>query len=395
MFGIGIGRNLISWLFSLTLLGALWITALAGLSSPETATNGLTELGANVLNPYLVNYSLGLSPQGYTALQQAAVAHPDQALALPGLKARVLGSEIIHHDYAAGVRVVYRHVAETYYAGGPSAVFEIPPQLKQIIATYAVFTAPQQQQQQIQQQLGVPQLPHLPQLPTFLQPFFTYIGLSPDTLTAQGHSRYVSLEVYWWGATLVLGALVVLLGARGRRLTTVSQAVMSGSLPMVALFGVVWVLALVVFTQQFQPYRGALNFLSGVFLPVYGTALVVGIVLRVIPAALRMVQGQGSAALASPRPSAGMLPMGGYPQQSQNVPPMGGYPPYQREAVPQPYQPYQREAAPQAYPPYQQGGAPQAYPQQPAPEPPADPNAPTTPIRWDEQGGAGNTQWRR
>ncbi|HLY30760.1 MAG TPA: hypothetical protein VKQ36_07005, partial [Ktedonobacterales bacterium] len=230
-------RGLVHWLFGLALLGTLWVTAITSLSARPTATAVLTDLGAQVLNPYLVKGTdglFGVSQTNYPILEQEAQAHPDQALTLPGLKVQVLGSEIVGHSYADGVRVIYGHVADAYYDGGASAVFALPQQYTQLIDNYGVFALPSGTTlpggsstsgtgSTGSQGSSSPSLPQIPQVPSFLQPIFNSLGLSPSTLTAAGHARIASTLTWWWSAAIILGLLAIVFNAGASRVRPAKQ----------------------------------------------------------------------------------------------------------------------------------------------------------------------------
>src|SRR5260370_19342644 len=199
-------RGLDQTLFGFVVLGALWVTALTSLSARPTATAVMTEVGANLLNPYLSSANVGVTESSYAKLLQTATAHPNQSLALTFLKVGVPGKIIVGHSYSEGVRFIYGKVAEAYYDGGATNVLNLPPQLTQVLNTYGLFTSGQALQQ-LQQQHSIPgqrlpQVPQLPQLPPFLQPFFTLVGLSPTPLTAEGHDRLPTLLLRFSSAHL-------------------------------------------------------------------------------------------------------------------------------------------------------------------------------------------------
>ena len=92
-----------------------------------------------------------MTESSYAKLLQTATAHPNQSLALTFLKVGLPGKIIVGHPYSEGVRLIYGKVAEAYYDGGATNVLNLPPQLKQVLDTYGLFTsgnALQQLQQQ-------------------------------------------------------------------------------------------------------------------------------------------------------------------------------------------------------------------------------------------------------
>ena len=328
MFGSRPGplRRLSHTLFGLALLGTLWVTSLSNLSARPTATAILTDLGAQVLNPYLLTHTdgaFGIGQTQYAALELVAQAQPGQPLPLPGLKARVLGREIVGQPYTTGVRVIYSHVADAYYDGGAGAVFALPQQFTQVIDTYGVFALPSSSTTpgSSTQPSSSSAAPSLPQIPSFLKPFFFALGLSPTTLTAQGHAQIASILLWWWLAVIVFGLLAVILNggslqarqSRGRpevvqraltslgsvgrpvevvfdaltggarRISGVGWATFSGALPGVLLIAVAWILTFYVYPQQLHPFAGALTVVTGAFLPVYGGGMIVGLIIAAAP----------------------------------------------------------------------------------------------------------------
>ncbi len=327
-------RGLVHWLFGLALLGTLWVTAITSLSARPNATLALTDLGAQALNPYLVagtNGTFGVSQANYPVLQREAQAQPDQPLILPGLKVQVLGREIAGLSYADGVRVIYGHVADAYYDGGASAVFGLPQQYTQLIDTYGVFALPSGalpggsstsgQGSSGSSSGGQSSLPQVPQIPTFLQPIFYSLGLSPSTLTAAGHERIASTLAWWWTASVILGLLAIVfnagasrvrpvkenspmadraLGSLGplkgpveaifralaggaRRISSVGWAIFHAGWPGVLIPGLMWLLALYIFPTQLKPYTDILGLITRVFVPVYGAGMVIGLVIVLAP----------------------------------------------------------------------------------------------------------------
>jgi hypothetical protein len=305
-------RGLRYTLVGTLVLATLWVTSLSLLSARSTATGLLTEVGTQVLNPFLVAHGQGLSESGYASLQASARAHPTQSLSLSVLKAKVLGHEIVGKTYADGVRVVYGRVAETYYDGGAQAAFQLPPELKSALVTFGMFNP--SNLPQLPQSVGgqsVPQVPQLPQIPSFLQPFFTVVGLTPDTFTAAGHARLVNLLPYFWIALAVLFVVSVIFNPKGNKLKGLLHSVVHGSWPVVAVLVGLWVLSRVK-PVEFGPYVGALGLVSQAFLPVYGGALALGVVGIVVSKLLFSRQG---AAASVREPALAGVPAGqGMPQ---------------------------------------------------------------------------------
>ena len=68
-------RGWIYGLFGVIMLSTLWVTSLSTLSDRASATALLTEAGAHILNPFLVDRGLGLGQDTYAALEAQARAH--------------------------------------------------------------------------------------------------------------------------------------------------------------------------------------------------------------------------------------------------------------------------------------------------------------------------------
>jgi hypothetical protein len=325
-------RGWVYGVFGVIMLSTLWVTSLTTLSDRANATALLTEAGAHILNPFLVDRSLGLGQDTYAALEAQARARPSQPLTFQLLKARVLGREIIGHSYPDVVRLVYSRVAAVYYDGGPGAAFAIPPELQQVLPNFGLFNPN-----------NLPILPGGPtvsQLPPFLKPFFTFVGLTPATFTAAGHQSLLSLLPWFWIAAVVLGVLTILLNRSEQRLAGLAQSVVHSSWPIVGVLVGLLIASATFEKDLFAPYVGVLGVVSRAFLPVYGAALVVGLVVvgltRLLPAILRRQQGTGPAAPPQMPPEAAaalgamglrmppMAPPAGEPQPRQVPPPAAG-----------------------------------------------------------------------
>ncbi len=264
LFRTGGLRATVYTLFGALMLSTLWVTSLTLLSARPSATDLLTEAGTQALNPFLVKQDLGLTPAVYAQLQASGKAHPSQPLALPLLKAQVLGSELAGRSYDDGVRLIYSRVAANYYDGGPDAAFAVPDQLKSELPNFALFNPNNQ-----------PLLPNGPtpaQLPTFAQPLFTFIGLTPTTFTAAGHQNLLNLLPWFWVAAGVLGVLAVALNRSEVKLVALMHGVLHSSWPIVGTLAGLWVASLID-VAFFAPYTGMLAIVDRAFLPVYGTAL--------------------------------------------------------------------------------------------------------------------------
>lgn len=286
-------RGLAYTLVGTLVLTTLWVTSLALLSARPTAIDLLTEAGTQVLNPFLVDRGLGLSQSTYAALEADARAHPSQPLSLGVLKAHILGREVAGKRYPAVVQLVYGRVAASYYDGGAKAAFAIPPQLTTELPNFGLFNPN-----------NVPLVPGgvtSAQLPVFLQPFFTFVGLTPDTFTAPGHQRLVTLLPWFWIALVVLAVLSVVFDHSEQKFAGLLQGVVHGSWPVVLVLVGLWVLSHI-YSATFAPYTGLLGTVSRAFLPIYGTAFVlglVGLVITKVLAARGRLRGQPSPAMVA------------------------------------------------------------------------------------------------
>jgi type II secretory pathway pseudopilin PulG len=365
-------RGLAYALFGTLVLSTLWVTSLTILSDRANATAIVAEAGTSVLNPFLTKEGLGITASNYAKLQSNGKVHPTQPLSLSVLKVKVPGGEITKLSYADGVRHIYSRVAEAYYDGGAGAVFEVPPQLKAVLPNFALFDVNKIQ--------IIPGERTPNQLPPFLQPIFTFVGLTPDTFTAAGHQHLLNLLPWFWIVTGVLGLLAVVFNRSETKLEGLAHGLTHGAWPVVALIGVAWVLSSFVWKEQAAPYVGLLGLVAHVFLPVYGGAFVLGLLgiaaAKLLPGFLKgRREGASSrerepvAVAASRRPSFDEA-ADAYPSQparpspSAMYPQTGGYGSDERYPQTAAYPPSS------AYPPdgtYPQGGAypPQGqYPQQ-------------------------------
>lgn len=375
-------RRYLAGFLGLALLAALWTTCLARISDKPTAVSLLTDAGTQLVNPLLVSNGTGITMGTYQQLEREAAAHPNQPVQILFIKPAILGSDIAGKNYPQALQVIFGKVAEAYYAGGPGAAFDLPPQLQSVVGAYTPFIAMQTSLP------GVPQSP-LPQLPSFVAPLFAHIGFTPATLTADGHSAVVSLSRWLWLASGVLALLVALLGAGWARLKTIAWAVFHSAWHITLLIAVAAYLVSRNPTQA-APYRDVLGLIGGAFFPVYAAATVAGlagvIVCSVVARRPRQ-RAQTSQQVAIREALAQAMSSGGYP--SVGYPPAGtstgggfergGYAP-PATYTPQPPQPQELQQAQQAQP-ESQFPAPQfpAYPEsvpQPArPQQPVFPEA--------------------
>ncbi|HEV8192541.1 MAG TPA: hypothetical protein VGP82_13825 [Ktedonobacterales bacterium] len=325
-------RGLAYTLFGTLVLSTLWVTSLAILSDRANATAIVTEAGVSLLNPFLVKEELGITEKNYATLQSAGKTHPTQSLSLSVLKVNVPGGEITKLSYADGVRHIYSRVAEAYYDGGAGAVFNVPPQLKAVLPNFALFDVSKIQ--------IIPGGPTPNQLPPFLQPIFTFVGLTPDTFTAVGHQHLLNLLPWFWIVTGVLGVLAVMLNRSESKLEGLAHGLTHGAWPVVAVLGLLWILSSFVWKAQFAPYIGLLGLIAHVFLPVYGTAFVVGLLClaaaKLVPGFLKGRRQEAATsrerepvAVAASRMSSSNNAANAYPSRGM-YPQTGGSPPNER-----------------------------------------------------------------
>ncbi|HEX8732047.1 MAG TPA: hypothetical protein VF725_08290 [Ktedonobacterales bacterium] len=262
---MGLLRNLAATIFGFLLLTALWVTALSSLSMRPSSTAIITDLGVDALNPWLVTKGYGVSEAGYVKLEKAAAASPGAPLALTFIKPEVKGSEIKGLSYDQGMRVIYGHVADAYYDGGPKAAFSLPAPVASVVQTFALFP---EQYNSVVKSTG---------LPSWLQPFMLFTGLSPETFTAVGHASFEALlPKFWLGALVIGGALLGLsLLSRKNPLVTVGGAAWHGSWPTLAVFAVLWVVGRL-YPANFHAVAGAFGVVARSFAPTYAIAAAVG-----------------------------------------------------------------------------------------------------------------------
>jgi hypothetical protein len=288
-------RGLVYTLFATIVLSTLWVTSLSVLSARENATALIADAGADILNPFLVARGTGISQDYYATLEASAKAHPSQALSIQFIKVGVLGKEIVGKSYADGTHVIYGAVASAYYTGGATAVFSLPPELQQVLSSFALFNPSNIQ--------VIPGGPTVSQLPSFVQPFFVVIGLTPVTFTQGGHQSLLNLLPWFWLATGVLGLLAVVLNPSGKKLAGLAHGIIHTSWPIVAILVGLSIAA--AYYAGLAAYRGVLGVVRGAFLPVYGGALVVGLLVLALTTWLpRLLQQRQQA------PAPAQVPLG-------------------------------------------------------------------------------------
>ena len=395
---MGLLRSLAHTIFGFLLLTALWVTALSFLSMRPASTAVITDLGVNALNPFLVSKNLGITPATYAKLQQAASAFPEKSLPISFIKAPITGSELKGLSYDQAMWLIYGRAADAYYDGGPSATFNLPGPIVGAVQTFALF--PQQYD------AAVKSTP----LPTWLQPFLLYTGLSPETLTASGHQRITAILPKFWIAALLLAGVILLLNLLGRKnpVQSLALAAWHGTWPTLAFFGVLWLIGHL-YPARVQPVAAAFGVVAGAFVPVYVVAAAVGVGAWLVSKfAGALFKGVRPSAAAARVPVAARAGRGGYSGHADDAP---AYVPGARNYSPQPptpsyqpgarqdvgWNPSQRQSWEQP-PPQGWGGGPAEDPRrpgwnQPRPWDAPDPNAPRP---WDapnpnapRQGGQG------
>jgi hypothetical protein len=265
----------IAFFLALTLLAALWSTALGRLSERATAEELLTRAGTDIINPLLTANNSGIDGALYGQLQNAAQAHPNTALAIGFLKISIPGKAIAGKDFAAGSRVIYAAVADAYYRLGPNGVFALPPELQQVVQGYTPF---------VQGSAGVksplPNLP-IPQLPSFATNLYAAVGITPTTLTADGHATAVTRSLWLWLIAGALALLLVLMNRGWDRLWSIAWPLFHSSWH-IALFGVIATVLVNLRPIQAKPYLPILTLISGTFMVVFYVAAVLGIALVIV-----------------------------------------------------------------------------------------------------------------
>ena len=318
-------------LFGIVLLGALWVTSLTLLSARPTAVALLADAGAHTLNPQLVQVThgaIGITPDGYAKLESAAKAHPSQPLDLAILKVQVPGSVIVGKGYDDGVVAIYTKVAEGYYDNGPQSVFALPADAQKALGTFGLFSAVSSPSQ-----LPVAQGQTLPTLPPFLQPLFTFVGLTPGTFTAAGHDSIAALLLWFWLAAAVTAGIALLTTPGAKRFTSLARTILHGSWPVLAVFALVYAFSLFK-PEAFAPYRTVFGLVAGAFVPVYGIAALVGLLGFIGPKLIGLFARRGSRSGASaPAPAPAPASFTANPPQPRydDQPHYGGQPQYGRQ----------------------------------------------------------------
>lgn len=269
LFASGNFRGIFTLLLGLTLVWGLWETSLVRISSRDTATAVMTEVGVELINPLLTHNSLGLSQNVYGTLEKAAQAHPTQSFSVPGIKIKLVGSDIAGKSFDEGMTAIYAKVADAYYDNGAQGVFDVPSQLTSVLGQISLL--PQLAASQGAKAAGVPQLPQVPLPPLGV------IGLSPQLLTADGHTQAVNVAKWLLGAAAIFALLLMVFSPRLHRISSVAWSLLTGALPGVLVLGIIWF-----FWNRspdlFHPYAQLLTLLGQAVVPVYGGAFALGAV---------------------------------------------------------------------------------------------------------------------
>ena len=220
-------------LLALVLLGALWSTALGRLSEQSTAETLLTRAGTDIINPVLTANNSGIGEAFYQQLQGTAKRAPQHRAPDRLPESHVPGKAIAGKSFADGSRVIYAAVADAYYRLGPNGVFALPPQLQQVVSGYTPFV----QQATSGVKSPLPSLP-IPQLPAFATNLYTTVGITPTTLTAEGHATSTSRSLWFWLIAGVLALILVLMNTGWDRLWSIAWPLFHSSWH-IALFGLI------------------------------------------------------------------------------------------------------------------------------------------------------------
>jgi hypothetical protein len=255
---------------ALTLLAALWSTALAQLSQRSTAITLLTQAGTDLINPLLTANGSGLGQTLYQQLQAQASAHPHQALQIAFLRISIPGAAIAGKSFADGSRAIYAQVAAAYYDGGPNAVFVLPPQLQALVGSYTPFVPTAQSIHS-----PLPSVP-IPQLPAFASNLWSAIGFTPTTLTAAGHSAAEDRLPWLWGISAALALLIVLLSTGWDRLWHVAWPLFHSSWH-IALLGIIGAILVHRNIANAGTYQPVMDLIGGTFMPIFYVAAATGI----------------------------------------------------------------------------------------------------------------------
>ena len=360
-------RGIFSFIMGLALLGALWNASLYLLSSQESATGILTDVGIQVINPVLTKGQIGgLSQSALTSITKNCAS----TVTVPGLKVAVDCSKLKNAaNLDAAALVVYQAVADSYYHNGIGGIFDasVPQPVvdllsgKSILPTINTVNVPNGKSVSV---------PHLPDNPLFQ--LGSSVGLSFSTLTLQGHDDARTRTLWFGGLALALLLVIVLTSKGGKRLTAVGHALIGGAFPGVLGIGLVWFLT-TRYPTQAASFTVLLNYLGKAFIPVYVGAALVGVLVYVVAFVWRMVAKSVSVGEKKPEPALVGATARPRAEIGGSFGGVSGYAAPQPRYAPQP--PAPGGYGPQ-YPPRYPNEDPWAQQQQPPRQPPAGPTWP-------------------
>jgi hypothetical protein len=360
-------RGIFSFILGLALLGALWNASLYLLSSQESATGILTDVGIQVINPVLTKSRIGgLSQSALTSIAKNCASRAT----VPGLKVAVDCSKLKNAtNLDAATLVVYQAVADSYYYNGIGGIFaaNVPQPVvdllsgKSILPTINTVNLPNGKSVSV---------PHFPDNPLFQ--LGSAVGLSFSTLTLQGHNDARTRTLWFGGLALALLLVIGLTSKGGKRLTAMGHALIGGAFPGVLGIGLVWFLTTRYATQA-ASFTVLLNYLGKAFIPVYVGAALVGVLLYVVAFAWRMVAK--SVSVGEKKPEAARVGAAARPRAEigGSFGGVGGYPAPRPRYAPQ--SPAPGSNGPQYQPRYPNAD-PWSQPQQPPRQPTAGPTWP-------------------
>ncbi|HEX6122197.1 MAG TPA: hypothetical protein VFY89_03500, partial [Ktedonobacterales bacterium] len=270
-------RGLLAFLLGFALLGALWNASLFRLSSHDSATGMMTQVGVQVLNPVLTNplaksQFSSLSSSGFATFQKNCTG---TSSAIPGFGKEV---QVPCADIKSATKLddalpaLYGAVAEAYYQHGATGVFDVPGPLEALLSGKSIVP-------DISTVPGTSvQVPHLPDNP--LLQVGSAFGFSLSTLTAAGHADEQNKTLWFGGAALALLLLLGLTSRGGKRLSAMGHALIGGAIPGVVILGAVQFISSR-YPEQSAVFTPLLGYVKDAFIPVYIGAAVLGVLLYV------------------------------------------------------------------------------------------------------------------
>jgi hypothetical protein len=360
-------RGILSFILGLALLGALWNASIYLLSSQESATGILTDVGMQVINPVLTKSQVGgLSQVALTSITKNCAS----TATVPGLKVAVDCSKLKNAaNLDAATLVLYQAVADSYYHNGIGGIFDatVPQPVVDLLSGRSILPTINT--------VNVPNgksvsVPHLPDNPLFQ--LGSSVGLSFSTLTLQGHDDARTRTLWFGGLALALLLVIGLTSKGGKRLTAVGHALIGGAFPGVLGIGLVWFLT-TRYPTQAAPFTVLFNYFGKAFIPVYVGAALVGVLLYVVAFAWRMVAK--SVSVGEKKPESALVGATARPRSEigGSFGGVGGYAAPQPRYAPQ--SPTPGGNGPQ-YPPRYPNADPWAPQQQPPRQPPSGPTWP-------------------